>query len=142
MRRKLEGWWQHLLWCVFLPTLFCRLSVVWIDSCTGRTKYIGMRSRKVRKLYRRYRGIRDNHLSNPPPENQVGDLLESCVAYNLSNYSGSVVYGLRQDAHTGVYRCHLHGRPFVYAFSGCGSSHKETVRIAGCGISGGIAGTK
>ena len=21
----------------WLPTLFCRLSVVWIDSCTGRT---------------------------------------------------------------------------------------------------------
>ena len=24
----------------FLPTLFCRLSVVWIDSCTGRTNKV------------------------------------------------------------------------------------------------------
>ena len=25
--------------------------------------------------------------------------------------------GLRQDAHTGVHRCHLHGGPFVHALS-------------------------
>ena len=54
-----------------------------------------LRSRKGGYLYRSYRGMRkmgDNHLSNPPPENQVGDLLESCMADNLSNYSGSIVY--------------------------------------------------
>lgn len=27
--------------------------------------------------------MEDNHLSNPPPENQVGDLLESCMADNF-----------------------------------------------------------
>ena len=102
-----ELWWcaffssfpPHLLCCIFLPTLFCRLSVVWIDSCTGRTinqttfKLLlsARRSRKERKLYRRYRGIRDNHQTYQPPENQVGDLLESCVADNLSNYSSALI---------------------------------------------------
>lgn len=46
--RSVFAFFCHSLWrfyyffflfCIFLPTLFCRLSVVWIDSCTGRTKY-------------------------------------------------------------------------------------------------------
>lgn len=58
-------------------------------------KLLLLSSRKGGNLYRRYRGIskmEDNHLSNQPPENQVGDLLESCKVDNPSNYSGSIVY--------------------------------------------------
>ena len=46
--------------------------------------------------------------------------------------------GLRQVAHTGVHRRHLHGGPFVHALFSCGSSHEETVRTAGCGVLGAI----
>ena len=50
------------------------------------TDNILLSSRKGGNLYRRYRRIRkmeDNHLCNPPPENQVGDLLESCKVDNF-----------------------------------------------------------